>query len=165
MIYKFNKISELQTNCSFKTFWGWGGKQPSYHKNDIWNHFAGQTFSGKWREMGGSAWGDRVRFNNSWFVFHDSNCSFHQTYFSRKRILHESFRVIRTQDYGLNLQTSTKLSENVIILKTFLSTISSIVQFFTKQKFCKHHFSGAGNNKWISRDNLTIQAFIYHSVK
>ena len=33
-----------------------------------------------------------------------------------------------------------KLFSNIVILKTFLSTISSIIHFFIKQKFCKHHF-------------------------
>ena len=27
-----------------------------------------------------------VRFNDSWFVFHDSSWSFHEPYFSRKHI-------------------------------------------------------------------------------
>ena len=38
-----------------------------------------------------------VRFNDSWFVFHDS--SFLEPYFSRKCVFHE-YRVNRTQDYG-----------------------------------------------------------------
>ena len=32
----------------------------------------------------------RVWFNDSWFVFHDSSWSFHEPYFSRKYVFHES---------------------------------------------------------------------------
>ena len=53
-----------------------------------------------------------------------------------ENILHKSYGVNRTQDYGLE----TWLFGNVIILETLLSTISSIIHFFTKQKFCKYHF-------------------------
>ena len=38
----------------------------------------------------------------------------------------------------LILQTSNKLSENVI--KTFLSTIFTMIHFFIEQKFCKYCF-------------------------
>ena len=31
--------------------------------------------------------------------------------------------------------------------------ISNIVHFFIEQKFCKHHFYGAENNKLKSQDN------------
>ena len=43
----------------------------------------------------------RVRFNDSWFVFHDSSWSFHEPYFSKKQIFHESYRMNRSQDDGL----------------------------------------------------------------
>ena len=39
---------------------------------------------------------NRIRFNDSWFVFHDSSWSFHEPYFSKKCILHESYRGDRT---------------------------------------------------------------------
>ena len=32
----------------------------------------------------------RVRFNDSWFVFQESSWSFHEPYFSRKHVFHES---------------------------------------------------------------------------
>ena len=60
----------------------------------------------------------------------------------------------------LNLQTSTKLLGNFIILKTFLSTISTIIHFFIEQKFCKYYISfinnifyGAEKNKLKRCDN------------
>ena len=40
----------------------------------------------------------------------------------------------------VNRQVSAKLFDNEIISKTFLSTISTIIHFFIKQRFCKHHF-------------------------
>ena len=43
----------------------------------------------------------RVQFIDLWFVFHNSSWSFHEPYFSRKHIFHKSYRVNRTQDYGL----------------------------------------------------------------
>ena len=43
----------------------------------------------------------RVRYNNSWLVFHDSSWSFYEPYFNRKHIFQESFSVNRTQDYCL----------------------------------------------------------------
>ena len=42
----------------------------------------------------------RVQFNDSWFGF---NWSFHELYFSRKHILHEPYRVNRTQGYGFKI--------------------------------------------------------------
>ena len=42
-----------------------------------------------------------VRFNDSWFVFHDSSWSFHEPYFSKKHLFHEPKRVNRSQEYGL----------------------------------------------------------------
>ena len=63
----------------------------------------------------------RVRFNDSWFVLHDSSWSFHETYFSKRHIFHESYRVNRTHDYGLktgklvpNYSTLT-WSQNILI--------------------------------------------------
>ena len=37
----------------------------------------------------------RVRFNDSWFVFHDYSWSFHEPYFNGKHIFHKSYRVNR----------------------------------------------------------------------
>ena len=44
---------------------------------------------------------NKIQFTDSWFVFRDSSWSFHEPYFSRKRIFHEWYRVNVTQDYGL----------------------------------------------------------------
>ena len=57
---------------------------------------------------------------------------------SAENTFHESYKMNRTQ-------VNTKLFSNVMILKTFLSTISNIAHFFTKQKFCKHHFFTKNN--------------------
>ena len=38
-----------------------------------------------------------VRFNESWFVFHDFNWSFHKPYFNIKHIFHKLYRVNRIQ--------------------------------------------------------------------
>ena len=57
------------------------------------------------------------QFNDSWFVFHSSSWSFHESYFRKKHIFDESFRVNRVQNYGLKTcKKSTKLVDNVIIL-------------------------------------------------
>ena len=43
----------------------------------------------------------RVRFNNSWFVFHESSWSFHETYFNRKQRISRIIDSEQTQNYGL----------------------------------------------------------------
>ena len=90
----------------------------------------------------------RVWSNDLWFVFHDSSWSFHEPYFSRKHIFYESYRVNRTEDYGLKIcKYESNYSANVIILKTSLFMISSINHFFIKQKFCGHQFLPSQNNR------------------
>ena len=45
--------------------------------------------------------------------------------------------------------------------------ISSIIQFFIKQRFCKHHFlqgQKQQNDKTRKTRQLTIQAFIYYLI-
>ena len=63
--------------------------------------------------------------------------------------------VNRTQDYGLkDLQTHKIFFDIVIVLKAFLSTISFIIQFFIKERFCKHHFLySVEHSKVIGQDN------------
>ena len=58
----------------------------------------------------------------------------------------------------------TKLFHNVIILKTLLSTISFIIQFFIKQKFCKDHFLQSQKQQNDKTRQLPIQAFIYYLI-
>ena len=41
--------------------------------------------------------GTRVGFNDSWFLFHDSSWSFHEPYFSKTHIFHQSYRVSITR--------------------------------------------------------------------
>ena len=81
----------------------------------------------------------RIRFNDSWFIFRNSSWSFHEPYFSRKHIFLESYKVNRTHDYGLRtcIQVYTKLFNNVIILKTFSLTNSTITHFFNWVKVLK----------------------------
>ena len=43
----------------------------------------------------------RVWFNDFWFVFQDSGRSFHEPYFIRKLIFHESYTVNGIYDYGV----------------------------------------------------------------
>ena len=104
----------------------------------------------------------RVRFNDSWFVFHYFSWSFEEPNFNRKHIFHKSVRVNRTQGYGIKL-FATKLFANAIILKTFLWTISFIIQFFIEQKFCKHHFWRNRKQNDKTRQ-LTIKAFTYYFI-
>ena len=113
-------------------------------------------FTGNWRKISdGNFKGAAVlmdpRFNDSWFVFHNSRWSFHEPYFSRKHLFHESYRVNRTQDYSL--KTFKEVPNYFAMSKTFLSTISTIIHFFIEQKFFKHHFYGAENNKLKSQGN------------
>ena len=58
----------------------------------------------------------RIRFNSSWFVFYYSSWSFHESYFSRNPIFHESYRVNRTQGYGLK---TNKQVPNYSVLSWF----------------------------------------------
>ena len=80
----------------------------------------------------------RVQFNDSWFVFYDSSWSFHKSNFSRKHISQIMQSEQSTRLGPWDLQISTKLSGNFIASKAHLSTISNIIHFFIKQKFCKH---------------------------
>ena len=78
-----------------------------------------------------------------WFVFHDSIWSFHESYFSRKLIFHESYRVERRL-WSLNLQISIILFGNVIIIKyIFINNL-------------KYH-------PFLDRQ-LTIQTFAYYLI-
>ena len=52
---------------------------------------------------------------------------------------------------------------NVIILKTFLSRISSIIHFFINQKFWKHFFMEPKISVEKTRQ-LTIQIFIFYLI-
>ena len=67
---------------------------------------------------------------------------FHGPYFSRKHIFHKLYRMSRTQDYGLKTCKQVYISNYVkmSILKSFLWTISTIINFFVEQKLCKHYF-------------------------
>ena len=91
--------------------------------------------------------------------------------FSRKYIFQESFRVNKTQDYGLETCQQVQNYSAIIILKTFLSTVSFINKLFIEQKFCKHHFFfGAESNKMIRWENwqfkyLLVLWFTVVSVK
>ena len=106
----------------------------------------------------------RVRFNDSWFVFHDSRWSFHEPYFSRKQISQIIQGDQNTRLWSLNLQTSTKLFDNIIILKMFLLTISFIILYFIKQRLGKHHLLQS-RKQWNDKTRqLTIQAFIYYFI-
>ena len=113
----------------------------------------------------------RVRFNGLWFVFDDSSSSFHEPYFSRKHIFHESFGVNRTQDYGLKTRKHVRNYPRMSwFWKHSYRRFPASSNFLPSQlnsnsnSFCKHHFYGAGNNKLIRRGDLTIQAFIYHLI-
>ena len=87
----------------------------------------------------------------------DSCWSFHKPYFISKHTFHKWYRKNRRNDWSWNLQTSAKLSGNVIISKTFLLMISIIIHFFIKQKFCKHLQSR--KNQTAKTGQLTIQTF------
>ena len=55
----------------------------------------------------------RVRFNDSWLVFHNSSWSFHEPYFSRKEIFHKLYRKNRIQDYGLKTGKQVQICSTV----------------------------------------------------
>ena len=83
----------------------------------------------------------RVRFNDSWFVFHDSSWSFHEPYFRRKEIF-----------------TSLKTGKQVTnYLKNILINDIHHHSFFIKQMLCKHHFSRSPNSKLKTRDNEPLK--------
>ena len=58
---------------------------------------------------------NKIQFTDSWFVFRDSSWSFHEPYFSRKRIFHEWYRVNVTQDYGLKTCTKCHNLKHILI--------------------------------------------------
>ena len=61
----------------------------------------------------------RVRFNDSWCIFHNSSWSFHEPYFRKRHIFHESYRVSEhnTRLWSENREESTKLFHIDIISK------------------------------------------------
>ena len=68
----------------------------------------------------------------------------------------------RTQNYGLNVEISTKLFGIVIISKTFLSTISSIIHFFLLSKNIVNIIFYRAENNIEKTKQLTIQAFMHY---
>ena len=103
----------------------------------------------------------RVWFSDSRFMFHDSSWSFYESVLAERHISRITWRE-QYKIMDLNLHTRTKLLDNVIILKTFLSTISFIIQFFIKQRFRKHHFLQGRKQQNDETRQLTIQGFIYY---
>ena len=107
---------------------------------------------------------NKVWFNNSWFVFHDSSLSFHESYISRKHISRIMLSDQNTRLQPWNLQITTKLSGNVIALKAPLSTIFGIIHIFIKQKFCKNHFLQNQKQQIKKTRKLTIQIFTFYLI-
>ena len=103
-------------------------------------------------------------FNDSWFVFHYSNWSFHESYLAEKT---HFMNLIEWTEHNkmvlLNLQTRTKLLNNVVIL-TFLLTILTIIHFFIEQKFCKYILRRRKNKQQQNIRELTVQTFIYYLI-
>ena len=60
--------------------------------------------------------------------------------FSRKHISRIIWSEQNTRLWPSKLKINTELCGKDIILKTLLSTISSMIHFFIKQKFCKYQF-------------------------
>ena len=133
------------SECLFTAKWFWVRVHLQSQK---WDYLLNHIFYN-------SLMKNRVWFNDSWFIFHDSSWSFHEPYFSRKKKFQESFRVNRI---------STKLFNNIIILKTFLLTISFIIQFFIEQRFCKYHLLRSQKQQNYKMRLLTMQAFVYYLI-
>ena len=60
------------------------------------------------------------------------------------------------------MQIRTRLFDNVMTLKTFLSTITSIMPFNIMQKFCKHHFLLSWILQTAKMRQLAIQKLFYY---
>ena len=99
-----------------------------------------------------------IRFNDSWFVFHDSSWSFHKPYFSRKRMFHKSYRVNRTQGYGLK---TCKQVPNYSIMSQILINYLHIIHFFIELKFCKHFFTESKITNWNDQTMNHANIFFY----
>ena len=81
----------------------------------------------------------------------DSCWSFHKLYFISKHTFHKWYRKNRRNDWSWNLQTSAKLSGNVIISKTFLLMISIIIHFLSSKSFVNIY--RVGKTKLQRQDN------------
>ena len=76
---------------------------------------------------------NRVRFNDSWFLFQNSSWSIQESYLRWKHMFHEKCRVDKIVGFK-------PANRHQIIPQSSLSTISIINHFFVKQKLCKHYF-------------------------
>ena len=86
-----------------------------------------------------------VQLHDLWFIFYDSIWNFHGSYFSRKHVFHESYRVNRTYDYGLN--TSNPTSFHLFMSKKLFKQLTS-------QIICLL-FDLLGNQQGISKNYKT----------
>ena len=62
------------------------------------------------------------------------------------------------------MEISTKLFGNVVTLKTFLSTITSIIHVFIQQKFCINYFLWGRKYQTAKTRQLITQTFIYYLI-
>ena len=78
----------------------------------------------------------RAQFNDPSFVFHDSSWHFHDPYFCRKHIHHESYKVNRTQDYGLKIckQVTNYLTLSWFWKQSYWQFPASIISSLSKRK-------------------------------
>ena len=91
--------------------------------------------------------------------------SFHKSFFSRKHIFHESFRVNRTQDYGLQ---TCKQVQNYTAVSYFWKhsyrRFPSSSSFLSSKGFINIIFSRGWKQQNDKTRQLTIQTFIYYLI-
>ena len=114
------------------------------------------------------SWGfkdsNRVRFNDSWFVFHDSSWSFNELNFSKKHIFHESYRLSRTYDYDLetykkvlNYSTLSKFQDH-----SYRRFPTSSISLLSKSLVNKI-FTELKITNW-NDETFNIKTFIYYVI-
>ena len=114
-----------------------------WKETEKWLKLVSQTQT-KWRGI------IRVRFNDSWFVFHNSIQGFDEPYYSRKHKIHE----LHTTDW---IKHKISPLYRHISTKVFLLTISSTINFFIKHHFFLHR----ERLKITKTRKLFIESYIY----
>ena len=110
---------------------------------------------------------DRVQFNNSWFVFHDSSLSFHGPYFSRNK---NFMNHLGWTEYKIMVLKPANKSKTIgqchNFWKDFYQRFPSSSNSLSSKGFVNILFYGDNLWKQLSDKTrqLTTQAFIYYLI-
>ena len=104
----------------------------------------------------------RPRRNDSWFVFHDSSWSFHEPYLAENTYFTNRLEWTQHKIMIFKPVSKYQIIRHLHNFKNILSTISTIIHFFIKQTFSKHHFTRSRNNKPKRRDNDLFKHLLFN---